>query len=112
MKFKNSSNLSNSFILLPYLNQDICLIIENINYKYLYKNTILKELLIKWTLYWKEKFRNYEYRFLYKYFENRFRNSNYYEHDMYLYTIIPYHTIYNDHFNMIRCQRTEYIKYY
>ena len=112
MKFREKfTNSSNSFILLPYLNNDICLKIENINYKYIYENIILKELIIKWILYWKEKYRNYEYRFLY--FEKRFRNCYYYHyHNMYLYTIEPYHMIYNDFFDIIKCQKVKYIKYY
>ena len=101
-----------AFILEPYLNYDICYKIENINYRWIFKNEIFKELFKWWDKYWYRKFQNYEYRFLSKYLQNKFREDKYYNHDMYLPYTKPYHRIYNDFFHIIRCQKINYKPYY
>ncbi len=108
--FKNIKNLSNSFILLPYLNEDICLKIENICLKSHFK-VVLSQLEFKWIIYWKEKYRNYECKFIH--FQKKFKYCYYYYyHNMYLRRIEPYHIIYNDFFNITKSQKIEYIKFY
>jgi hypothetical protein len=101
-----------SFILKPYLNFDICCKIENINYRYIFKNHIFKELLYYWNTYWKIKFQNYEYRFLSKYLQNKFRIEKIYEHDLYLRYTKPYHVIYDHYFDLVKNQQINYKPYY
>ena len=100
------------FILEPYLNYDICCIIQNIMLRQIFKIDVLTELKYKWELQWKIQFENYEYRFLSKYLQNRFLLDKCYEHDMYLPYTRTYHIIYNDFFNIVKSQNINYKSYY
>ena len=101
-----------ALLLESYLNYDICCKIENIVYKRIFKNHILKELKLQWEQYWKMKFQNYEYKFISKYLQPKFRTDKYFNHDMYLPYTKSYHKIYNDYFNIIRSQGVKYKPYY
>ena len=96
------------------LPNDICLMIEEINNKRIFK-LILTELETKFQYYWREKFRNYENKFFSGHLLDKFKSSEkYFTYAKHGKTdkISSYYVLYLDHFNIIKFQNKLYRDFY
>lgn len=96
---------------------DICLMIEEINYKKHLQYKILPELINIYDYYWKKRFKSYEDRFFFGFTKYIYGNCRkYFTHDMHIKkqseTNSSYHMIYNDNFHIVRLQDKQYRPFY
>jgi|TARA_B110000259_G_scaffold3111_1_gene3649 hypothetical protein len=92
---------------------DICLMIEHIIYKKVFKLMLL-EMKLKFKSYWKKNFIKYENKFVSGYLRNKFRYCSYFNRFSFSIKLkcSSYHLIYLDHFNLIKYQNKKYTDFY
>ena len=109
-----------AFILREYkypLPEDLCLMIEEINYKKHLQDKILPELVNIFDYSWRKRFKSHEDRFYIGFTKDRFGNCRkYFTHAMHITRqtdkISSYHFIYIDHFHIVKLQDKEYKRFY